>query len=67
MVAGAMHLIALVDSQVGSLAGELDDCMCGIKSNVTATSLKRMSHHLLPVFEDPIVMAPIVSEHSDLR
>ncbi len=25
MAAGAMHLIALVDSQVGSLAGELDD------------------------------------------
>jgi hypothetical protein len=41
--------------------------MCGIESDATATSLKRMRHHLLPVFEDPIVVAPIVSEHSDHR
>ena len=41
--------------------------MCGIESDATATSLTRMRHHLLPVFEDPIVVAPIVSEHSNHR
>ena len=39
--------------------------MCGVESDTTATSLRRMGRHILPVFELPQAVAPIVAQYSD--